>query len=119
MVPSEDEIRTFVTEQYRLWSEDKIDEMMALFRQMGRNGYTIEYVGSPPANGEDVMATMIAEHGGKTHTTLKQIIVNGCEAATVVDNISVETGEILPSIETYSFGDGTFHVRYFHNEPGK
>ena len=115
MVPSEDEIRTFLIEQYRLWSEDKIDEMMALFRQMGRNGYTIEYVGSPPADGEEVMATMIVEHGGKTHTELRQIIVNGCEAATVVDNISVATGVTLPSIETYYFGDGTFNVRYFHN----
>ena len=119
MVPNEEQIRTFVTEQYRLWSEDRIDEMMALFREMGRNGYTIEYVGSPPADGEEVMATMIREHGGKTRTTLKQIIVNGHEAATVVDNVSVATGENLPSIETYSFGDGTFHVRYFHNEPGK
>lgn len=108
------EIEQFIRDQYRLWSEDRIDEMMVLFRRIAPNGFTIEYVGKPPQEGEQAMAEMIAEHGGKIRADLRQLIVNGNEAAAVVDNVVNDTGHVIPSIETYRFEDGKMHARYFH-----
>jgi hypothetical protein len=57
--PDEETIGRFVTDQYRLWSEGEVDEMLALFRRIAPNGYTVKYVGQPAQPGEVAMAEMI------------------------------------------------------------
>lgn len=115
--PGEAEIATFVTDQYHLWSEDRVDEMLALFARIAPDGYVIEYVGQPPQEGEASMTAMIAQYRGKVRTELRQLLVNGAEAAATVDNVFLETGALMPSIETYRFDRGRLHVRYFHQAP--
>lgn len=114
MTPSSDEIAEFLRTQYLLWNDNKIDEMMAYFRRMAPNGFTIEYVGAEPQEGEQAMADMIAQYRGKVRTDLRQLLVNGNEAASYVDNRFLETDTGLPSIETYRFEDGKMYIRYFH-----
>ncbi|WP_380879589.1 hypothetical protein ACFB49_23120 [Sphingomonas sp. DBB INV C78] len=112
--PSSDEIATFLREQYLLWNDQKRDELMAYFRRMAPNGFTIEYVGRLPQDGEQAMEEMFAQYGGKCRTDLLQLLVNGNEAATYVDNRFVDTDVGMPSIETYKFEDGRMQIRYFH-----
>jgi len=111
---SKQDIENFITNQYRLWSENRIDEMMDLFRAIAPNGFTIQYVGAPEVEGEKAMADMIAEYAGKIRTNLVRLLINGNEAATVVDNIRNDTEQVIPSIETYRFENGKMYVRYFH-----
>ena len=111
---SKQEIEHFLVNQYRLWSEDRIDEMMDLFRRIAPNGFTIQYVGSPEVEGEKAMADMIAQYAGKMRTELVKLLVNGNEAATVVDNIPTDSDQVIQSIETYKFEGGKMQVRYFH-----
>ncbi|ALR22017.1 MULTISPECIES: nuclear transport factor 2 family protein [Sphingobium] len=111
---SKQDIENFITNQYRLWSENRIDEMMDLFRAIAPNGFTIQYVGAPEVEGEKAMADMIAEYAGKIRTDLVRLLINGNEAATVVDNIRNDTEQVIPSIETYRFENGKMYVRYFH-----
>ncbi len=115
--PSEQEIETFLRDQYRLWSEDKVEEMLALFRVIAPRGYTIEYVGQPVQEGEQAMAEMIAQYRGKVRTDLLQLIVNGNEAAACIDNVFVGETVGVPSIETYRFAAGQLAIRYYHKAP--
>ncbi len=112
--PSSSEIAEFLRKQYQLWNEQKFDEMLDYFRRMAPDGFTIEYVGGPIMEGEPAMKAMIADHGGKVSPELLQLLVNGHEAATYVNNRRINTGDGIFSIETYHFADGKLHVRYFH-----
>lgn len=112
--PTSEEIAKFVREQYLLWNDQKREELMAYFRRMAPNGFIIEYVGKPPQEGEQAMDEMFAQYGGKVRTDLLQLLVNGNEAASYVDNRFLEKDVGMPSIETYKFEDGKLHVRYFH-----
>jgi limonene-1,2-epoxide hydrolase len=112
--PTDEQIASFITDQYRLWSEDKVEEMLALFQQIAPGGYTIQYVGQPVQEGEPAMAEMIHQYRGKVRTDLLQLIVNGNEAAAHVANRFVENGASMPSIETYRFDGGRMEIRYFH-----
>jgi hypothetical protein len=115
--PSVAEIDRFIREQYRLWSADAVDDMLELFRNVAPRGYTIQYVGHPAEEGNAAMATMISQYRGKVRTHLRQLIVNGAEAAAVVDNEFVETATTVPSIETYRFEGGRMEIRYYHEAP--
>lgn len=111
---SKQDIENFITSQYQLWSENRVDEMMALFRTIAPNGFTIQYVGEPAIEGEKAMADMIASYAGKIRTELVRLLINGNEAAAVINNIRNESGEVKPSIETYRFENGRMHARYYH-----
>ena len=111
---SKQDIEHFITTQYQLWSENRVDEMMALFRTIAPNGFTIQYIGSPEIEGEKAMVEMIAAYAGKIRTELVRLLINGNEAAAVIDNIRNDTGEVSPSIETYRFESGRMHARYYH-----
>lgn len=114
ITPSSSEIEDFLRKQYQLWNEQKFDEMLEYFRRIAPNGFTIEYVGGPVLAGEPAMKAMIAEHGGKVRPELMQLLVNGHEAATYVNNRRINTDVGIFSIETYCFADGKLHIRYFH-----
>lgn len=105
-----------IRDNYRLWNEGKRDELDRLFRALGPKGFTIEYVGSPAADGSTAMAEMWAEFGGKCTTEPLEVIVNGSEGAAYVANRLQTTEGIvtLPSLETYKVADGRLTIRYFH-----
>lgn len=114
--PSADEIRTFLTRQYDAWNRNEHDEMFALFDTIAPEGFTIEYVGGESQEGHAALRTICDQYGGNGKTELTSLLVNGAEAATVVRNhfFSESSHSITLSIETYAFGDGRMHVRYFH-----
>jgi limonene-1,2-epoxide hydrolase len=105
-----------IRDTYRLWNEGRQDDLDTLFRTMGPQGFTIEYVGSPAVDGPAAMDAMWREYGGKCTTEAVEVIVNGAEGAAYVAN-HLQTGEgvtILPSLETYRIADGKLTIRYFH-----
>ncbi|WP_416465666.1 hypothetical protein [Sphingomonas sp. VDB2] len=105
-----------IRDNYRLWNEGKRDELDRLFRALGPEGFTIEYVGSPAVDGDAAMADMWAEYGGKCTTEPLEVIVNGTEGAAYVANrLQTKDGIVtLPSLETYKAADGRLTIRYFH-----
>ncbi|MCB4858869.1 MULTISPECIES: hypothetical protein [Sphingobium] len=105
-----------IRDNYRLWNEGKRDELDRLFRALGPQGFTIEYVGSPAVDGSTAMAEMWAEYGGKCTTEPLEVIVNGSEGAAYVANrLQTKDGIVtLPSLETYKVADGRLTIRYFH-----
>jgi hypothetical protein len=115
-IPDPKTIETFLRTQYDLWSQARFEDMLEEFRKIAPNGLTIEYVGHPPKDGWQELDDMWQQYGGKCPTEVKQLLVNGNEAATYIHNhLQTDDGvHTLPSIETYRFEDGKLHVRYFH-----
>ena len=91
--------------------------MLAEFRKVAPNGLTIQYVGSEPMEGWKALDDMWTQYGNKCPTELVTVLINGNEAATyVLNHMQTDEGvQTAPSIETYTFTDGTLHIRYFHN----
>lgn len=114
--PDSKTIETFLRAQYELWSQEKFGELLEEFRKIAPNGLTIEYVGQPPRDGWQELQDMWQQFGGKCPTELVEVLVNGSEAAAYIHNhMQTDDGvHTIPSIETYHFGDGKLHVRYFH-----
>jgi hypothetical protein len=109
-----------IRDNYRLWNEGKRDELDRLFRTLGPDGFTIEYVGSPPQDGGKAMEEMWAQYGGKCSTEPREVIVNGNEgAAYVLNHLQTDGGVVvLPSLETYRVANGRLEIRYFHRSHG-
>lgn len=115
-MPSENEIADFLRLQYRLWNEQRRDELTAAFKAIVPNKLIIEYVGSDPVDGWQALDAMWDQYGGKMRTDIVELIVNGNEAAVHIRNVPLpeQAGASIPSIETYRFDEGSLHVRYFH-----
>ncbi|WP_246344384.1 hypothetical protein [Sphingobium fontiphilum] len=60
-----------IRDNYRLWNEGKREELDRLFRTLGSDGFTIEYVGSPALDGAAAMAEMWAEYEGRHRDAAK------------------------------------------------
>lgn len=60
-----------IRDNYRLWNEGKREELDRLFRTLGPDGFTIEYVGSPALDGAAAMAEMWAESEGRHRDAAK------------------------------------------------
>jgi hypothetical protein len=115
--PTTESMASFLRKQYALWNENKRDEFMTLFRDVARNGLTIEYVGTPPQDGWKAMDKIWDEHGGSTQIEVLELLVNGKEAAVhALNHHRKPDGSTTtsPSIEIYEFGEGTLHARYFY-----
>lgn len=114
--PDPKTIEAFLRLQYQQWANGEFEAMLEEFRKIAPNGLTIEYVGSEPRDGWVELDEMWEQYGNKCPTELVTVLVNGNEAATYVYNhLKTEDGiKTLPSIETYTFTNGTLHVRYFH-----
>jgi len=99
-----------------LWNEGKRTELDQLFRSLGPNGFTIEYVGAEPVDGVKAMEDMWAEYGGKCTTEALEVIFNGSEGAAYIANHMQSPDGVLtiPSLETYKITDGRLTIRYFH-----
>ena len=108
----EDAIRSI----YARWNAADRDGVLAAFRTLGPNGYTIEYVGNDPIDGETAVDDMWKQFGGHCRTDVVELLVNGNEAAALIHNNLKQDGDVItvPSIETYSLRGGVLEVRYFH-----
>ena len=104
---------------YSRWNAKDLEGVLAAFRALGPGGFTIEYIGSAPLAGEPAVRDMWEKYGGTCTTDIAQLIVNGDEAAAVIDNNLHANGGVtnLPSIETYRVTDGVLAVRYYHATP--
>jgi len=104
---------------YSCWNDGDRDGVLAAFDALGPKGYTIEYVGNAPLDGKAAVQDMWDNYGGTCTTDITQLIVNGDEAAALIQNNvhSDEGTTTLPSIETYHVKDGVLAVRYFHQAP--
>ena len=104
---------------YSQWNEENLDGVLAAFQALGPKGYTIEYIGNAPLDGEAAVRDMWENYGGTCTTDIAQLIVNGDEAAALIDNNVKGDGQVttIPSIETYHVKDGVLNVRYFHQTP--
>ena len=101
---------------YTRWNDADGEGVLAAFRALGPSGFTIEYVGNDPIDGETAVADMWKQYSGTCTTDVVELLVNGNEAAALIHNNLQKDGGIvtLPSIETYKVQDGVLEVRYFH-----
>lgn len=101
---------------YTRWNAGDREGVLNAFASLGPNGYSIEYVGHAPVDGEAAVADMWDNYAGTCTTDVVELIVNGDEAAALIsNNLTTERGvEAMPSIETYHVRDGALLVRYFH-----
>ena len=104
---------------YAHWNRENLEGVLDAFRSLGPKGYTIEYIGDKPLDGEAAVRDMWEKYGGSCTTDIAHLIVNGDEAAALIhNNIKGESGvTTVPSIETYLVRDGELSVRYYHDTP--
>lgn len=113
---SSQDLEQGIRDNYRLWNEGQIDELQALFRSLGPNGFTIEHIGSPPMDGAQAIDEMWSKFCDICKTELQELIVNGNEGAAYVhNNFKSKNGIVTyPSLETYKVEGGKLIVRYYH-----
>ena len=104
---------------YSRWNDNDLEGVIAAFKELGPKGFTIEYVGNSPLDGEQAVRDMWKDFGGTCTTDIVELLINGDEgAAHVANNLQAEGGvTTLPSIETYHVSAGKLAVRYFHRAP--
>jgi hypothetical protein len=113
-IPSENEIRSFLSQQLEYWNAGKRPEMTALYRKYAAEQLIIEYVGQPIGDGWKTYDHMWDTYNGHVRTDTVQVLVNGNEGACHFNNVRVATGLGNPSIEIYRFDERRLHIRYFH-----
>ncbi len=102
---------------YNCWNSGDLKGVLTAFAALGPKGFTVEYVGQAPLDGIAAVEDMWARYGGTCTTDVEQLLVNGNEAAALINNrIHLPEGgeNAMPSIETYKVEDGELLVRYFH-----
>lgn len=112
-----DSIRSFVFQQVGHWNAGRQDEFTALYRSVAPAGLTIEYVGLQTATGDAAwaaLAHMWNSYQALVRLQLVECIVNGADAACYFRNLRIEGQSLSTGIETYTFRDGTLHLRVFH-----
>lgn len=111
----EDSIRSI----YSCWNAGDHEGVIQAFRALGPDGFTVEYVGSAPIEGEAAVQQMWDEFAGTCTVEISELLVNGDEAAAfILNHVHGEDGTItLPSIETYHVRGRVLDVRYFHRTP--
>jgi ketosteroid isomerase-like protein len=113
-IPTQSEIRSFLTLQLEYWNAGRRQEMTALYSKYAQDRLTIEYVGQPIGDGWQAYEHLWDTYSGKIRTDVVQVLVNGNEGACHYNNVRVATGLGEPSIEIYRFDDRRLHIRYFH-----
>lgn len=101
---------------YTHWNAADREGVMGAFRALGPNGFTVEYVGNDPLDGQQAVDEMWDQYAGTCTTDIVQLLVNGSEAAALIhNNLQTPDGIVtIPSIETYKVEGGVLEVRYFH-----
>ncbi|MDP2165348.1 MAG: nuclear transport factor 2 family protein [Hydrogenophaga sp.] len=113
-----EQIERFMSGQVRCWNNHNKPGLLALYREMAPAELNIEYVGrAQQADGWLVIEEMFDKHNHQFRLEVVNTIINGSEAAVHHRNCIVGTSQVIESIETYRFGPGTLHVRYFLQPP--
>jgi hypothetical protein len=116
-VPTPDQIRSFIVRSIELWNAQDRAEFFRVYREMAPGGFRFEMpVGAPVAEGWGPLEKMWDDYAPVVRIEIRQLIVNGHEAAAVMANLarSAAAPHDVVSIETYHFNeDGSFHARYF------
>ncbi|MDZ4101483.1 MAG: nuclear transport factor 2 family protein [Hydrogenophaga sp.] len=113
-----EQIERFMSGQVRCWNKHDRAGLIALYREMASTQLTIEYVGrAQQADGWLVIEEMFDKHNHQFRLEVVNTIINGNEAAVRHRNCIVGSSQVIESIETYRFGPGTLHVRYFLQPP--
>jgi hypothetical protein len=101
---------------YSCWNAGDLDGVIKAFRTLGPEGFSVEYVGDAPIEGEAAVKQMWDEFAGTCTVEISELLVNGDEAAAfILNHVHCEDGTIsLPSIETYHKRGRMLEVRYFH-----
>lgn len=117
----EREMEPHIRAIYSEWNAKNPGGVLAAFEALGPGGFTVEYVGSEPIEGTAAVQEMWETYGPICTIELVHLLVNGNEAAAMVQNIIAgETDQtILPSIETYHAEGDILRVKYFHKDPAK
>jgi len=104
---------------YSCWNAGDHEGVINAFRALGPDGFTVEYVGSAPIEGEAAVQQMWDEFAGTCTVEIAELLVNGDEAAAFILNHmhGEDVTTTLPSIETYHVRGQTLDVRYFHRSP--
>ena len=109
-----EQIEHFMSGQVRCWNNHDKDGLLALYREMAPSLLDIQYVGrAQQTDGWLVIEDMYDKHNHQFRLEVVTTIINGSEAAVHHRNCIVGTNQVIESIETYRFGLGTLHVRYF------
>lgn len=113
-----EQIQRFMTGQVRCWNHHDKAGLLALYREMAPALLNIEYVGrAQQVDGWLVIEEMFDKHNHQFRLEVVNTIINGNEAAVHHRNCIVGSSQVIESIETYQFGPGTLHVRYFLQPP--
>jgi hypothetical protein len=113
-----EQIQRFKSGQVRCWNDHDKAGLLALSREMAPAQLDIEYVGrAEQADGWLVIEEMYDKHNHQFRLEVVNTIINGNEAAVHHRNCIVGSSQVIESIETYWFGPGTLHVRYFLQPP--
>lgn len=113
-----EQIQRFMSGQVRCWNHHDKAGLLALYREMAPAELNIEYVGrDQQADGWLVIEEMFDKHNHQFRLEVVNTIINGNEAAVHHRNCIVGSSQVIESIETYRFGTGTLHVRYFLQPP--
>ena len=116
-IPPE-QIEHFMSGQVRCWNNHDKAGLLALYREAAPDLLDIEYVGrAQQADGWLVIEEMYDKHNHQFRLEVVSTIINGNEAAVHHRNCIVGSSQVIESIETYRFGPGTLHVRYFLQPP--
>jgi hypothetical protein len=109
-----EQIEHFMSGQVRCWNNHDKDGLLALYREMAPSLLDIQYVGrAKQTDGWLVIEDMYDKHNHQFRLEVVTTIINGSEVAVHHRNCIVGTNQVIESIETYRFGLGTLHVRYF------
>ena len=113
-----EQIQRYMTGQVHSRNHHDKAGLLALYREMAPAALSIEYVGrSEQADGWLVIEEMFDKHNHQFRLEVVNTIINGNEAAVHHRNCIVGSSQVIESIETYRFGPGTLHVRYFLQPP--
>ena len=116
-IPSE-QIKRFMSGQVRCWNNHDKAGLLALYREAAPDLLDIEYVGrTQQADGWLVIEEMYDKQNHQFRLEVVSTIINGNEAAVHHRNCILGTNQVIESIETYRFGPGSLHVRYFLKPP--
>jgi len=112
------QIERFMSGQVRCWNDHDKAGLLALYREVAPALLNIEYVGrAQQADGWLVIEEMYDKHNHQFRLEVVSTIINGTEVAVHHRNCIVGTDQVIESIETYRFGPGSLHVRYFLQPP--
>jgi hypothetical protein len=114
-IPDRETIETFFQEMLDTWNDGDREAFLEVYRRLSPNGLRIENPVGGPIQGMEALEKMADGFIGKMTAEKLTLIINGNEAAALMKNVGNFNGRdgVLETIETYQFGDGTMHVRYF------